>query len=69
MDPLLDVHGGGAARGNLWGAFGGEVYGNQINSSGFLISQRGGRVSVHHNNFTGGGTVNLYDNDGCQTNR
>ncbi len=62
MYPLADMHGG---RGNLWGVRGGEIYGNQINGSGFLISQRGGKASVHHNNITGGGTVNLYDNDGC----
>jgi hypothetical protein len=61
--PAFDLHGGGQ-RGNLWGCRGGEIYGNAITGSGFLVSQRGGRASVHHNTFTAGGTVNIYDNDG-----
>lgn len=60
--PAFDFHGGGQ-RGNLWGCRGGEIYGNKITGSGFLVSQRGGRISVHHNTLSGGGSVNIYDND------
>lgn len=60
--PWLDIHGG---RGSLRGGMGAEVYGNRIDGEGFLPSQRGGRVTTHHNVLTRGGTINLYDNDGC----
>ena len=61
--PLFDVHGG---RGSLWGGMGGEIYGNLVTGpAGYVVSQRGGRMTVHHNQMASGSTVNLYNNDGC----
>jgi hypothetical protein len=65
--PLFDVHGG---RGGLWGAFGGEIYGNLFNNSsysGYLLSHRGGKMLLFNNGFSGTGSfsINVYDNDGC----
>lgn len=67
MYPLLDIHGGSAGSNPLWGAFGGEVYGNLINSGGYsgsLISQRGGKLLLFNNSAAGWG-INVYDNNGC----
>ena len=65
--PWLDMHGGGA-RGQpfppgIKGTMGGEVYGNTYSAGGYLISHRGGRLAMHHNQ--GNGAYNPYDNDGC----
>jgi hypothetical protein len=51
--PLMDMHGNqDAAHGNMWSGFGGEIYGNQINSNYAvdLIDHRGGKMLVFMNN-------------------
>ncbi len=55
--PLLDLHGGG---GGLWGCMGAELYGNYIIGTGNLLSDRGGRITSHHNYYSGGDGPTLY---------
>ena len=59
---MLDMHGnqgGGVGDANaMWSCFGGELYGNQINTGGHggrFLNQRGGEVLSFFNNFNGGG--------------
>ncbi|MGZ3744486.1 MAG: hypothetical protein ACXVB1_04035 [Pseudobdellovibrionaceae bacterium] len=61
--PFFDMHGG---KGTVYGFMGGEIYGNQLNGSGNLLSDQGaGRAAVHHNNLTGGGQVVNYVHVTC----
>lgn len=50
--PLFDLHGNDHAQ--MWSSFGGEIYGNQINSSYDvrLVQQRGGKMMIFNNNAT-----------------
>jgi hypothetical protein len=54
--PLLDMHGNQGS--SMYGSFGGEVYGNQINSNydTDLCDHRGGKMLVFMNNKTGSGS-------------
>ena len=60
--PMFDAHGnnGGttADQNTMWSCFGGEIYGNQINTGGYngqFVNQRGGEMAAFYNNFNGGG--------------
>lgn len=59
--PWLDIHGGKAATSRS--GMGGEVYGNTYSQGGYLMSHRGGRLAMHHNQ--GSGSYHPYNADGC----
>lgn len=65
--PWFDMHGGGARGQNfppgIKGTMGAEVYGNTFSEGGYMMSHRGGRLALHHNQ--GPPSYNPYNNSGC----